>query len=50
MTKWSVILSAEHERIRNTLRGETDCRGAKAPRNDKEARKRIATAAYTASQ
>ena len=34
------------ERIRNTLKGETDCRGAKAPRNDKEARKRIATAVY----
>ena len=25
MTKRSVILSAKHERIRNSLRGETDC-------------------------
>ena len=49
-TNQLVILSAKHERIRNTLKGETDCRGAKAPRNDKEARKRIAAAVCTASQ
>ena len=50
MTKRYVILSAKRERIRNTLKRETDCRGAKAPRNDKEQGRRIATAVYTASQ
>ena len=50
MTKRLVILSAKRERIRNTLKRETDCRGAKVPRNDKEQGRRIATAVYTASQ
>ena len=50
MTKWSVILSAEHERIRNTLRGETDCRGAKAPRNDKATAYRTHLAAFVATK
>ena len=34
MTKRPVILNAKRERIRNPLERETDCRGAKAPRND----------------
>ena len=50
LTEHLVILSAEHERIRNTLKRETDCRGAKALRNDKEQGRRIATAVYTALQ
>ena len=47
MTKRCVILNAERERIRNTLKRETDCHGAKAPRNDEGVRGRIATAVYT---
>ena len=43
MTKRCVILNAERERIRNTLKRETDCHGAKAPRNDEGVRGRIAT-------
>ena len=50
MTKRLVILSAKRERIRISLERRTDCRGAKAPRNDKEQGRRIATAVYTASQ
>ena len=34
MTKRFVILNAKRERIRNTLKRETDCHGAKASRND----------------
>ena len=34
MTKWLVILSAKSERIRNTLRGKTDCRAPCGARND----------------
>ena len=41
VTKRRVILNAKRERIRNTLfKGETDCPGAKAPRNDREIVKR----------
>ena len=34
IAKRLVILSAEHERIRNTLRGETDCRAPCGVRNN----------------
>ena len=43
MTKRLVILSAKRERIRISLERRTDCRGAKAPRNDKEQGRRIDT-------
>ena len=35
MTKWCVILSAEHERIRNTLRGKRIATVALLLRNDR---------------
>ena len=36
MAKRLVILNAKRERIRNTLRGKTDCRAPCGARNDKE--------------
>ena len=49
MTNRLVILNAERERIRNTLRGEMDCCTPYGVCND-EGGERITAAAYTASQ